>query len=648
MLKSMAIQIKFDRKALLGLALGLSALLVFLLVYGEAKYAAVLLLLFSFAGFFRISPERASLRWALYILWTVVCIAGILFLPWYNLIDGYPYNYMRYFTAGYAYVANTAIIMLLMLLFFALSGRWRFSVNLTLVLLSILVFINGYVFQFRGKEFIFPDIFAARTAMNVAAAYDFTPQKHSAVAAFLVLLVIFSSFCLPALPPVRKIKSRAAVLVLSLAMALTTHLSTANTKICLWQWEGTLINGYYLNFYMSIRDFFVSPPGNYSPALFSELEEKYASEESIAEKRPNIIVIMNESFADMRVFGSELNTNIPVSPFLDTLWENTIRGYALSSVFGGSTANSEFEFLTGCSMHFLPNGCIPYQQCLKGDTYSLPWALSGLGYRCVSTHPYQASGWNRPTVYPYLGFEESSFIEAYPLQDLIRNYVSDREMYEYIIKLGAETQEPLFLFGITMQNHGGYSSAPADFEKCISLEGYSQDYPQAEEYLSLLNHSDKALEYLIEELSDFPEDTVVLFFGDHMPNIEDEFFEELRAPGVEELDYQMLRHTVPFFIWANDSFEPADVGLTSLNYLAPRLMETAGLALPGWFSFLKDTEAVIPAMNAYGFKASDTETFLAADDLGPEQAAMLVQYEALQYNLIFDNKNKSSLFSTGS
>ncbi len=119
---------------------------------------------------------------------------------------------------------------------------------------------------------------------------------------------------------------------------------------------------------------------------------------------PNVLVVMNESYADFSILGSPLNTNQPVTPFADSLQENTQRGHALCSVFGGGTANSEFEFLTGLSMGNLPAGACAYQQYIHAPIPSLVHHFNSLGYRTMATHPFLASGWNRTAVYPRLGF----------------------------------------------------------------------------------------------------------------------------------------------------------------------------------------------------------------------------------------------------
>lgn len=149
------------------------------------------------------------------------------------------------------------------------------------------------------------------------------------------------------------------------------------------------------------------------------------------------------------MLGENFNTNQPVTPYFDSLQENTVRGFALSSAYGGHTANSEFECLTGFSMGFLPVGSIPYQQYISENIFSLPWLLENYGYDVFCTHPYHENGWGRKVTYPRLGFKESTFLPDYPQENLLREYVSDQEMYEYVIdKLTADgIGDPQFVFG---------------------------------------------------------------------------------------------------------------------------------------------------------------------------------------------------------
>ena len=141
-----------------------------------------------------------------------------------------------------------------------------------------------------------------------------------------------------------------------------------------WEQKGSYRNGYILNFVLSIRDCFIAQPDGYSKEAVKELEDQYSKETDTAtgetEKKPTIIVVMSESYADLSVVGN-FSTNIDLTPFYDSLEENTIKGHALSSVFGAKTPNSEWEFLTGNSMAFLPSGSVVYQQYITDTPTSL-------------------------------------------------------------------------------------------------------------------------------------------------------------------------------------------------------------------------------------------------------------------------------------
>lgn len=160
---------------------------------------------------------------------------------------------------------------------------------------------------------------------------------------------------------------------------------------------------------------------------------------------------MNESFSDLNVLG-DFTTNEDYMPYLHSLQngaENTVTGYLNVSVCGGNTANTEFEFLTGNSMAFLPQGSIPYQQYITKELPALPAYLASLGYETVATHPYYADGWDRDKVYPLLGFSESIFKDQYWGAGYVRKYVSDNSCVDKIIELyEKKKREHLYSFSM--------------------------------------------------------------------------------------------------------------------------------------------------------------------------------------------------------
>lgn len=637
------ISIKPDRrKGTLGLLMAACFFLFFLLGYGSWLRGSVFFVLFTVAGFLKFDFATEKETYIAYGIWTVLCIIFLALFPYYEIYDARIWSVIRDYTPASAFAISSILILAGIFLFFGVSAKWKLSVSIVHTILSLLVIINGYVYRLRGKELLFSDIYALNTALNVANQYSLAMERHTVFAVAAGVLLLFTGWCLPSIA--KPAGHRRKSLILSVILMVLFGLSTRNMELIAWNSNGTLMYGYYANLYISIRDYFVEKPEDYSPDSILALEEEYDRDREKPSELPDILIIMNESFADMRIFNENLQTNQPVMPFLDSLQENMISGYALTSVYGGGTANAEFECLSGFSLQFFPDNSTPYQQYIHADSFALPWVLDSMGYHCMATHPYLASGWSRPKVYPAFGFAESTFIEDYPQENIIRYYVSDQEMYEHMLqKLDTTEDAPVFLFGITMQNHGGYETPAEYYTKTIWLENSSQAYPQAEEYLSMIHYSDMALEYLITELEQRPKKTVVLFFGDHLPQIETEFYTELYGGSFDTLDQQMLRYTVPFFVWANYDIPEQTVERTSLNYLGRYLLEAAGIDLPPYYQFLKDAEAVIPAISAMGYYSKTAQAYIPADAAEGEEAQWLSRYEMLQYNGMFDN-NPSTVF----
>lgn len=618
------------KRSILGLALGLTALVSCTLVF---SFPAGLILgaAYAFLGCFRLDVRSnwiPALAWSLGMM-LLLTVTGPLMVRAFGL-----------FKMGlWKVILNLACCWMVLCLVTAVTGRLRVAVIVTAILMQIFATVNAYVFLFRSRELAASDIFSASTALSVMNQYVFalTPEI---LGSWLVWgLGLFAGWCMGSFPAEKPRKTRIAAACGGLALGLLLHFGSLPIRRLTWGRDGSRLNGLYLNFYLGLRDIRVKKPRNYDPQAVLQWQEQYAVREEPG-RRPNIIVIMNEAWADLGVFPEELRTNIPVTPFLDSLEENVIRGYALSSVYGGNTASSEFEFLTGHSMAFLPDSAVPYQQYVKDNIYSLPWYLRSLGYTCKATHSYYGQGWARDITYPYLGFSESAFLESYPGKDLVRNYISDREQYGYMLETLQKTDAPVFLFGVTMQNHGGYTYAGENYTQTVFLQGYDRAYPEAEQYLTLLNQSDQALEALLTALADDPQDTVVLMFGDHFPKIEDGFYEELNGGPLDTLDEKMRQYQVPYLIWANFPLE-GQGSTTSLNYLANHLLDAAGVEKNGYYRFLSDLEAEIPAMNALGYYSAEKQGYVPYGKSSPE---LLLRYQYLQYNDLFDEENRNELF----
>ena len=183
---------------------------------------------------------------------------------------------------------------------------------------------------------------------------------------------------------------------------------------------------------------------------------------------------MSESFWD----ASRLNTiklDEPLLPVYENLKKEGMYGELFSHVLNGGTVVSEFEFLTGFSGEFFPSDYMVYGNYLKKDFYSAVGILKNQGYATMAFHPYTSSNYNRENAYLKMGFDQRFFEDSFEDTKIIRNYISDESMYKKMIseyENRTDKTQPVFMFGVTMQNHGGYWKDSIYEEKKV---GFSTD-----------------------------------------------------------------------------------------------------------------------------------------------------------------------------
>lgn len=553
--------------------------------------------------------------------------------------------------------AETLMLAALPLLLFAITLKPRLSFAVGVIPLLLLSLANYYVFSFRGNELNPMDFLAIGIAKNVASNYNFGWGFNPTCGLFSYLLILQMGFCLKPIQLNRKKLTRIISLTLCVAATGLSIARLPSVYVMCWEKMGSTHNGFLMNFFAQIITTLKQTPEGYSYKITEEIAKRYTQNQDspiLADSAtsntfpdstpskastdyPTIIAIMDEAYADI----STLNPNFGDTLFYKSLHKNTIKGLALSSVYGGGTANSEYEFLTGNSMAFVNHGISVYQLYIKAPTYSMASHLKSLGYETIATHPFHKQGWSRETVWPLLGFEKTTFLEDYPQANKIRDYVSDQEMFEYIIDKFEHKKKPMFLYGVTMQNHSGYIPDDSNKEIQVSLKQYSE-YPDAELYTGLIRESDKALKFLIQHFEQVKEKVVIVFYGDHFPGLNKEFYRKVYGKEFSTLQERQKLYKVPFFIWANYETKSIDVPLTSLNYLSNYVYKVAEIELPAYNKFLKDMQQQIPAMNSWGFYSTTHHKFRNYEWADGKEKKMLREYKMLEYNSIFDkNKNKA-------
>ena len=611
--------------------------------------------------------KKRRLRWPKLPLaerqlaWTGRALLLLLPVLAFVLVEYLNYNSWDDFTPVQI-ALNLAWYYLLELVFYfvrrrrrAAAAKWAFGIAWGIGM------ANHYLISFRGRTLFPGDFLTLRTAANVAGNYDYRPDSMQwlTIGIFAAVLVLLSF-----LPREEKrlfdwrgfAPAAAGTAVFLAAFFGTGWVEGLGIEPSMWTTRG---NGLVLNFTVCLKYMKVEKPDSYSQetlaALAGENPSDAADTAASADggTRPvNVIVIMNESLSDLSVLPG-VETNMDAMPFLRSLTDNTIKGYAYSSVFGGTTANSEYEFLTGNTTTFLPAGTVPYQMYVSDGDPSLVGQMEALGYTTIAAHPYRSSGWNRPTVYADYGFDEVYFESdfqdrAYMRGDERTGYVTDRCDYENLIRWYEEKEEgqPLFLFNVTMQNHSAYQMAWTNLPKEVWLTGELENrFQTVNQYLSLVYQSDQAFEDLINYFSQVEEPTMILLFGDHQPQVATNFYTDVLGTNPDTADAQK-KQMVPFVLWANYDIPEAQGVELSLNYLSALLMDTANLPMTGYQKFLSQLWETAPVINTVGIQDAQGNWYGENAALPEELDGAIEDYKVLLYNNVFDKKDRVENFFT--
>lgn len=572
--------------------------------------------------------------------WLAFLIIPILLFYLMEFYEHNPFSEVRQMAQFY----NIVLFELLALILFFLCGSAKIALRIETVLAMVFGLVNHYVLAFRSTPFVPWDILSVRTAASVATQYDFTPSFRVVLVTTLFVVCFILLGWEKLIWKKRLLRVFPLLLCVGILFAFAGRLQDRKFQLDNYLYPHLFtplymmqVNGMAVTFVMDLAYMKVERPEGYDALQCEETLREYETD-LVGQDYPNIIVIMDEAFSDLSLLG-DVDASEDYMPYVHSLQqgaENTVSGNLYVSVCGGNTANTEFEFLTGNTMAFLPAGSVPYQQYIQGEIPSLASHLESLGYDTYAMHPYYASGWNRDVTYPRMGFSNMIFKEDMAFMEYVRKYVSDRSDFQEILHLLEEKQEgqPLFIFNVTMQNHGGYSDQYANFTPDVTT---GADNLELNQYLSLIKLTDASLEELLTYLGNMDEKTVVVFFGDHQPgdavtkcindSLTDSDYYYASEEDVIANDTENPRYIVPYIIWANYDIEETAGYDMSVNYLAANTLEIAGVPTDAYQNYLLQLQEEYPVITSvYTGKSADA------------REESLEEYRRLQYYQLFEKK----------
>ena len=553
---------------------------------------------------------------------------------------------------------NLIVYYMVYFIFVTLTRRVHIASIVGFVFFTIYALINSFVQQFRGNPILPFDIYSIRTAMNVAGEYKFSLTLNQIIFIILslvYLIIILMIFHFAESKKIRPLGKNTILAFILIGCVYSLYFSKpilAKYGIAVDVWDqagGFKRNGVALSLMDNASYMAMKKPSNYNSAILEEDMDKVVPTENMYDsisdtEVKNIIVIMNESFSDLSVIG-DFDTNVDYLSYYHSL--DAIKGYTYTSVYGGATANSEFEFLTGNSIGLLPRGAMAYTMYMKTGITSLVDILKNNGFYSTAIHTYWKSGYNREKAYDVLKFDEKHFLNEYELNDddYHRVYPNDNFTYQKVLDyLNQSNHDKNFVFCVTMQNHGGYYIEGYDAE--VEVEDEPGEYYDVEQYLTSLNSSDQALEKLINYYSNSDEPTLIVQFGDHQPRLSDGFYSKLYGKSTNDLTLEetQKKYMTPYLIWANYPLDTSVSKNMSINYLSTMTLQATNIQLPKYNQFLNNMYSKYPIVSAIGvIDAQGNHRTL--DSLKEDE--MINLYERLQYNNLFDIKHKDFYLYTG-
>lgn len=490
----------------------------------------------------------------------------------------------RSFSAAWTYMTtkplvfayNAALIFTTSLIVYLFRRRcfWRVLISILWLLLGI---INGVILSNRVTPFTGPDLHLLTDGMAVLNKY--LPAWGVVLA--LILLGFFALLLLILLIKAPKYKRKVKFRYDLLLVVVGAALFAGATQLAL---EKRILSNYFGNIAFAYEDYGypyclavtifdtgISCPRDYSEQEITRIEKTEDNLPATNEdSKPNIIFVQLESFFDPTLVEYLNISEDPIPNFRKIMKEYTSGYYKVPSV-GAGTANTEFESITGMSLHYFGPGEYPYKSVLKETTCeSAPYVLKNLGYSTHAVHNNEANFYGRRSIFPNLGFDTFTSAE-YMSEEEDKNplgWTKDEVLTDEIIKCLDSTEESDYIYTISTQGHGAYPEEQLIDDPEITVSGAETEAQnnQWEYYCNEIHEMDNFVKELTDALADYPEDVILVMYGDHLPTM---------GLTVEDLKNKYLFQT-QYVMWDNFGLEKKDENLAAYQ-MAAEVMDRAGI-----------------------------------------------------------------------
>lgn len=560
------------------------------------------------------------------------------------------------------FLLNLLIVLSVVLLLYSVIGSLFLSLAAATTVLSVAALISFFKTKLIGEPFFPWDIVLNKEGMNIA---PLVTGKNALLRiiplALIVAVLVALRFLLKRRYSVSW-KSRIALLAASSAMLVSFALQSpwanhwldrAGVSQIVWnQQENYGANGFMLSFALNVKNSIITKPDGYGQSAIAGIADEIsakrkteansvaaASVQKQPAKQPNVIFIMSEAFWDPTLLPNVTYSEDPV-PTIHELQKNPTSGYMLSPQFGGGTSNVEFEVLTGYSTSFLPSGSVPYQQYISRPVPSLASYFESLGYRSLAVHSYESWFWNRENVYKWMGFEGFKSKDNFEAPEYKGAFIADSEVSRSIIREVDDTEKPVFIYAVTMQNHGPYDDDRYG-DTDISVQGNLTDSAKQilNTYTQGAHDADASLRMLIDHYEHSDEPTFIVFYGDHLPMLGYDYDVYKQGGFIStshsedwSLDELKRMHSVPLVTWSNFPVGQDALNTISSSFLGSYVLNALSIEPQGQFAF---NAGLYPELPGLLRNLTIDGSLGLAQTVPSTEKSKVDEYRLMQYDMLF-------------
>lgn len=466
--------------------------------------------------------------------------------------------------APLAFVLHVAAIAFLFACVLLLTGRARFSAFVAVALVGLLAGVSNAKFASLQEPFVFTDL--SLFSQLFAHPRLYLPFLSVATVAAIVLGagVVIAGFVVETPLAHRPV---GALLLLAGGSLAVAYLSAARLPLTLKPVDDQKRHGFFAVFVAYLLN---GMKRSTARRLHDALSAgPFAN--GAPQSAPDVILIQSESFFDARRLSASIDRTI--LKHFDTARHESVQYGDLSvPAWGANTMRTEFAVLTGVAERELGYARFyPYAFVRRACVSLAAWFKRG-GYKTLAIHPYYADFFGRDRAFRHLQIDRFIDIAAFADAPRAGPYVSDMAVAQAIVRaLDEPRNQPAFIFSMTMENHG-----PLHLETVAAGEGAAYhglgDHPRWRDLTAYLRHlanADAMLGHLLVALRARRRDTVLCFYGDHVPALPHVFV---------DLGYEPSRSD--YFIWRNYGDAPAIRKDLCAEQLGPDLVRSLETVKP--------------------------------------------------------------------